>query len=177
MLELLKAKVRPGPALALGFLVLGLLVDLGFTRIQMRECVRLTTERDLLRQQSIALGRQEERGRTLARALGGDDLSAALGTQTESDPLDYLGRAIARAGLNRMELGTQGTVQSEHVRRIKFFLRASGKYSQILSLIQDLEHGSRVVTIDDFTVLQGAEDPKVLEARVELSIYQPLTGS
>jgi Tfp pilus assembly protein PilO len=170
----LKTHVRPGPALAVGLLFLGLIVDLGFTGPQIRNLTRSTAERDQLRQQMMTAGRQKERGQTLARALGGQELDEALRAQAAMDPIDYLGRLLAQAGLRRTELGTQKSVDSERLRRTSFFLRACGRYGQIVAFLRDLEESPRLVLIDDFTLQPAPDDARLLEARIELSMVEPL---
>jgi hypothetical protein len=163
-----------GPGLALGLLVLGLAVDLGFVRHQRTEVVRCALERDKLRLETQVLGSQEERRQRLAQALGGLDLIDGLQSLGNLDPVEYLNGAVSRSGLVRLEMATQASTQTDRLRRTRLFLRVSGRFGQILGFTRQIEQGTTPVTVDNLSIQENAEAPGALEARFEISVYGPL---
>jgi len=159
------------PALAL--LVLGLLVDVGFTSARRNELRRLTERRDTLRAQLAGLESRDQRIHEIARRLGGEDLASALSAQQAVDPVNFLGRTLSDTGLHGLELGTEGSSQSGQVRRTRYFVRAEGSYGALQRFVQHVERGPRVLAVDGFTV-EKVIDANSLDIRINLSLYEPL---
>jgi hypothetical protein len=165
---------RLGPGLALGLLILGLAADLGFVRHQRAEVVRCALERDQLRLETQVRGSQAERRLRLARALGGMDLIDGLNSLGNLDPVEYLNGVVSHSGLERLEMATQASTQTERLRRTRLFLRVSGRFGQILAFTRQIEQGTTPVTVDNLSIQERAEAPGALEARFEISVYGPL---
>jgi hypothetical protein len=168
-------RARLGAVLAVLLLVMGILVNLGFTRRQEEQVKHWAAERSRLREKLAILDTQDDQGLEFGHALGAQDLDAALAAQGGTDAVAFIGRALDRARLNRLELSTTSTSTENRIRRTKFFLRATGSYGRVIEFLHSLEQGPRLVTVESL-VLQEGNDPGSLEARVELTIYELMTG-
>ena len=167
--------IAPGAVIpALILLALGMFINLGFTRARGEEVRRLSAQRDALRAQAVGVEGREERTRELAQRLGGTDLAAALEGQQGIEPVDYINRTLAEVGLRSLELGTQGTTQTERLRRTRYFVRAEGSFAALQRFFRQAELSPRVLIIDGFTV-ERPVGVNSLDVRINLSIYEPLT--
>jgi hypothetical protein len=161
------------PALLL--LALGLLIDLGFAGARADDVRHLSAQRETLRAQIAGQEGRAQRAHELAQRLGGDDLTEALAAQQAVDPVNFLGRALRQAGLHSLELGTEAGSQSGPLRRMRYFVRATGNFGGLMRFMRLLESNPCVLTIDGFTAekVVGETD---LDIRVNLSFYEPLAG-
>jgi hypothetical protein len=159
--------------LAAALLAIGLVVDLGFIQPQVRQMRQLGLQRDqLLDQIGQGLDRSRQR-KDLARYLNVTDLSELLNDKRESDPLAYIGARLDANSLTRLELTHAGTSAMNNLQRTQFALRVLGSYQNILNFLCDLERGSRLATVDAFTITTVRES-RSLEARLNISIYEPV---
>jgi hypothetical protein len=161
------------PALIL--LVVGLALHLGFTRAKGAEVRRLSAQLDALQAQAIDQAGRREQTRALAQRLGGPDLATALQAQREVEPIEFLGRELAAAGLRSLELGTDAVGQTGGLRRTRYFVRAEGHYEAVLRFVRAIELSPRVLSVDGFTIERPA-GTSTLDVRIELSIFEPLQG-
>ena len=76
----------------------------------------------------------------------------------------------------RLEMGTQASLQTEGLRRTRIFLRVSGRFSQVLGFAREVERGTATVTVDNLSIQDRPESPGSLEARFDLSVYGPPVG-
>jgi hypothetical protein len=161
--------------LPLVLLILGLLVDIGFTRPKLRAVRSLADQQVQLQRRLAQLERREGRVDELAAYLGGDNLNDALSTLDVGDPLAYLSQLIEAARLRRQELGTEETTELGKLRRTQFYLRVTGSFSRILELVRQLEQSPRLASVDAM-ILQKEFDSGQLKARLRVSIYEPVQG-
>jgi hypothetical protein len=159
--------------LPLILLILGLLVDIGFTRPKLRAVRSLEVQKAQLQRRLVQLERQEQRVDELAAYLGGDDLNEALSNLDVGDPLAYLSQLIETARLRRQELGTEETTEQGKLRRTQFYLRVIGSFSRILELVRQLEQSPRLAVVDAM-ILEKEYDSGQLKARLRVSIYEPV---
>jgi hypothetical protein len=158
--------------LAIGLLLAGIALDFGFAQPQRRAVESMRRQRAELLSQSAELTGRDVEERRLALYLDAEDLASALASQRGEDPVNILGAAVEKSGLQRLELGTQASAETERLRRSRLFLRALGSYGQVVSLVSSLEREKRLISIDALTV-QRTLDSGDLELRVDLSIYEP----
>lgn len=158
--------------LAAGLVLVGVALDFGFTRPQLRTVGQLRQQRaDLLGRSTQVSSRDAEQKR-LAAYLGVSDLKNALVEHRGEDPIRVLGDAMERSGLRRLELGTQAGGETDRLRRSRLFLRALGSYPDITRFVASLERDDRLITVDALTI-QHASESSDLELRMNLSIYEP----
>jgi hypothetical protein len=161
--------------LPLALLILGLLVDIGFTRPKLRAVRSLADQKAQLQKRLVQLERQGQTVDELAAYLGGDDLNEALSNLDVGDPLAYLSQLIEAARLRRQELGTEETSELGKLRRTQFYLRVTGSFSRVLELVRQLEQSPRLASIDAM-ILEKEFDSGQLKARLRVSIYEPIRG-
>lgn len=165
--------VRTHLILAAILLAAGLIVNVGFVRPGGGQIVRLMAARDEAR---IRLGQQQAldaEAQRLAASLGVSDLAEAMSGSALSDPVTFLGGLIADARLTRLELATHASADVGKIHRTRFSLRVLGSYERVLQLVQAMEESPRLVTVDAFS-LQPAVESALLEARLDVSIYDPV---
>jgi hypothetical protein len=158
--------------LAAGLGVGGAAIDLGFTQPQRRAVERLRLQRADLLGRTAEINSRDSEEKRWAVYLGSADLKSALAERRGEDPITFLGDAIERSGLRRLELGSQAMGETDHLRRSRLFLRALGSYRQITEFVTKLEREERLITVDALTI-QPAVESSGLEVRMNLSIYEP----
>ncbi len=162
-----------GKFLLIGLVVvaLGLVVDLAFVGPRSKKLSSLEKRRnELVGQAAMAMNSSRDNQRFLDY-MNSKDLR--LGHQNIEDPTTFLGKLIEETNLVRLELRTIDEIESANLVQSKFFLRVHGPFDSTLKLVQALEQGARLVTIDEIKISRGNDDSR-LETRLNLSIYDPL---
>jgi hypothetical protein len=151
-------------------LVCGLAADVLLTRPALMRTRRLTAQREKALKQFDQLRARDDERNLLAAVLGASDLEEVIAGRDETDGFVFLGEALAAAGLERLELATQESGASRHLRRSRFSLLARGGYDQVLLFLRSLEQSGRLVTVD-VVKIDRVIGGKQLECRLNISIY------
>ncbi len=152
-------------------LVVGLVIEMAFARPRLQEIQRLTGECASLQSQIQDQLRFESASRQLAVHFDLPGLSELTG-RSQPDAVAYLGQALDRAGLQRLDMTTNGGEDFGKLRRNDFLIRACGDYAEIQTFVRDLESGRRLVSIDALAIKSMLESSD-LEGRFNISIYDP----
>ena len=157
--------------LAAALLGLGLVVDLGFTRPRLEEIRSLEAARARLHLRRDQRGAREREAKELARLLGADDLASAVSAGQGEDPVDFLGHALERWQLERVQLTTRSSTSAGPLRQTGYTLKVEGSYGGILNFVRSVEMGPRVVTVDAISMVPGTGSA-ALEAELDLTLYE-----
>ncbi|MBA4377205.1 MAG: hypothetical protein C0395_00835 [Gemmatimonas sp.] len=152
-------------------LVAGLVIEMAFARPRLQEIQRLNDECASLQSRIQDQQRLESEGRRLAVHFDVAGL-AELTARSQLDAVAYLGQALDRSGLRRLDMTTNGGEDFGRLRRSDFLIRASGNYAEIQTFVRDLESGRRLVSIDALAIKTMLESGD-LEGRFNISIYDP----
>ncbi|MBK6898958.1 MAG: hypothetical protein IPH09_06705 [bacterium] len=152
-------------------LVVGLVIEMAFARPRLQEIQRLTAECARLQSQIQDQQRLDSESRQLAVHFDVAGL-AELTDRTQPDAVAYLGQALDRSGLQRLDMTTNGGEDFGRLRRSDFLIRARGNYAEIQTFVRDLESGRRLVSIDALAIKTMLES-RDLEGRFNISIYDP----
>ena len=158
-------------ASAVLLMVAGLVVDNMMAAPRLREIRDLNAERGRLHSEIINQRSIEAESRHMARLLGVEELNQ-LPTRPDEDAITYLGAMLDEAKLVRLDLTTHERSDMGSLQRTSFMLRVKGDFKGMQRFVQNLEHGSRLATLDAFKIKQTL-DLKELEGRFNLSIYDP----
>ena len=152
-------------------LVVGLVIEMAFARPRLQEIERLTGECARLQAQIQDQLRLESESRRLAVHFDMSGLDE-LTNRSPSDAVAYLGQALDRSGLQRLDMTTNGGEDFGRLRRSDFLIRARGNYAEIQTFVRELERGRRLVSIDALAIKTMLES-RDLEGRFNISIYDP----
>jgi len=152
-------------------LVVGLVIEMAFARPRLQEIRRLTDECASIQTRIQDQQRLEGQSRQLAVHFELPGLSE-LTSRTQPDAVAFLGQALDRSGLQRLDMTTNGGEDFGRLRRSDFLIRARGNYAEIQSFVRDLESGHRLVSIDALSIKTMLESSD-LEGRFNISIYDP----
>jgi Tfp pilus assembly protein PilO len=158
--------------LAGGLFLLGLAVDLGFTRKQQESARRGSEARVGLRTRWRTQEQAGTEAQLLSHRLGENDLATSLEDLRLVEPIELVAGHLAASNLEREELGTEGSTVGGALRRTRLYLRASGSYAQVFLFLRRLEKGPSLITVDDLRLGSVSETSR-LELRLRLSVYQP----
>ncbi len=162
-------------AAAVLMLVAGLAIGLGFTQHELKRVRQLAAERSELQGQMGALWDREREEGEFAQWLGASDLATGLATYRCDDVLNQLGALVTEGGLQGLEVGAQGRIESARLRQTQYFVRAQGSFAQILNLLRRAEQTPPLVAVDALAIAEaGVAD--LLEVRLNLSVYEPAAG-
>jgi hypothetical protein len=159
--------------MAVVLLVLGIVVDLGFTQKRSQDVRRLARERAQLQEKLSNLESRDLGSQKLAAYFGVERLTELLDRDQRADPVTYVSDLLNESGLTRLELGTMATSEVGRLQRTEFYVRASGRYKRVLDFTRKLEQRPRLARVDALVLEQMVESSH-LEARFNLSIYDPL---
>jgi hypothetical protein len=141
-----------------GLLIVGVVLDLGFTRPRVEQVNMLCARRAALEERVSELS---------AQAWAADRINVHLGRDATADSLAAgdndlaeLARRIDVAGLRRLEIGVRGTEQQGHLTRARYTVRVTGAYQQILEFVRALEADRRLVVFESFHLrpIDGSRD-------------------
>jgi hypothetical protein len=160
--------------LAVLVLAAGLVTELTLLRPRLARWRALEAQRVELLQRLGETSAQQRENRVLAAYLDLASLDELdLATANLVDPVLYLDNQVAASGLERLELTSVGTMVQDGLRRSRFTLRARGGFAAVTALINGLEAGRRVVSVDAFVVERPVGENS-LEARISLSVHDPV---
>lgn len=152
-------------------LVVGLVIEMAFARPRLQEIQRLTGECARLQSQIQEQQRLDSESRQLAVHFDVAGL-AELTDRSQPDAVAYLGQALDRSGLQRLDMTTNGGEDFGRLRRSDFLIRARGNYAEIQTFVRELERGRRLVSVDALAIKTMLES-RDLEGRFNISIYDP----
>lgn len=169
------AKVPPHLIAGLVILAFGLIGDFAFTGQQSKRLRTLELQRNQLLTELEVVESRDAEMRRLARSLGYESMSGALDSIATRDPITFLTESVDSAFLTRGELSTRATKDVETLRRTEFLLVVRGPFERVNRFLMNLENGARLTTIDGVVISPLGSNP-VVEARINLSIYDPRDG-
>jgi hypothetical protein len=167
---------NPGPIwplAAIGLLVLATVAtDLVVLRPRRAAIRRLEAEAAKLdREIEIKLGDRNEIA-SLSTALGGKRVDAYLADYRRQGSLPYLNSLLSKFGGSRTDFQNEGGTDEGPFTVVTYFVRLRGSYSEIRSLIREIEKGERLVKLRDFQIDRNVQEEGTgLEARFRLSVY------
>jgi hypothetical protein len=169
------AKIPPQLIAALVILIFGSVADFAFTSPQSKRLSVLELQRNQLLAELAVVESRDAQMRQVANSLGYESMAGALQSIASRDPIVFLTESVDAAGLTRGELSTRATKEVGTLRRTEFLLVVRGSFGRVNRLLANLEDGARLTTIDGIVITPLGSNP-IVEARINLSIYDPGSG-
>jgi hypothetical protein len=153
-------------------LLVGLVLDFGFTRPRVTEVRALCARRAALSAQLSELSAREWAADRICVRLGctnAEDSLAASGSD-----LAELARKIDAAGLRRLEIVARESGREGNVLIAHFTVRVTGSYQQNLEFVRSLEADPRLMVLESFR-LEPIVGSSALDAAYDLRLIDPIT--
>jgi len=171
MINAIKGLIPPRLAMIAAMIIVsGLALDLFFVGPRTRALRKLEMRRSQLVDDVTEVQNSDIKNQKLLQYLEQRGLRLTEGQA--QDPTAYLGELIEEHRLLRLELKALETIESTNLVEHRFFVKVSGDFEATLDFVRTIEQATRLAVIDEIKITL-ATDRKNLEARLNLSIYDP----
>jgi hypothetical protein len=148
-----------GPALltaaAVGLLVVGLVIDLGFTRPRVDAVHHLLARRAELTAELAGLTAREWVAERMLLHMKGEACGDSVPSQDGG--LAFLARRIEESGLRRLEIVAIISGREGNLDISRFSVRATGSFAAGLEFVRRLESDRRLVVLESIRMMPVAE--------------------
>lgn len=151
----------------------GLGVDRFWTASILKKSQSLEHARGDLLTRLGARADSDQEARMMADCVGVDDVRNLESLGADVDPLVFINRKVADAGMRQVEVVSDAVENSTRLRRSDFTMTLSGSYRQFASLVRSLEDDTRLVKVVGVRI--ETEDASTnLDCHLSISIFDPL---